>query len=101
MNSNIDLKSRLDRTQARKALSKMLMLNPNCVCYGSHFKERLTERQMIMGDVLNVLHEGKIENDAEFENGQWRYRVATHKMTIVISFGDHDKIRLITCWRNK
>lgn len=101
MKSNIDLESRLDRTQARKVLSKILAGDPSCFSYGQHFRERMAERNMIMGDVLNVLHQGRIERDAEFENGQWRFQVSTYKMTVVISFANPNKIRLITCWRLK
>ncbi len=99
MESNIDLESRLNRGQARKLLSELLSKNPNCYSYGGHFKERLIERKMIMGDIINVLHKGKIFDDAEFENGQWRYRISTSKMTVVIAFNNPTSIRLITCWR--
>jgi|GEM_PF-1083552 len=77
----------------------LLSENPNGFAYGSHFKARLVERKMIMGDIINVLHKGKIFADAEYENGQWRYRVSTFKMTVVFAFINPTGIRLITCWR--
>ena len=99
MKSNVDLESRLNTFQARKLLSELLATNPNCFSYGSHFKERLLERKMIMGDIINVLHRGQILGDAEYENQQWRYRVQTLKMTVVIAFINPSHVRLITCWR--
>lgn len=99
MKSFIDLKSRLNRTQARKKLTELLAANPNCFSYGNHFRKRLLERRMSLGDILNVLHGGWILMEGEFENGEWRYRVETERMAVVITFLDNVHIRLITCWR--
>ena len=63
----VDQESRLGGEYARKLLSELLNKAPNCFSYGMHFKDRMTERQMTIGDVLNVLHTGKILRDAEFE----------------------------------
>jgi hypothetical protein len=90
----------MDRTQARKKLTALLATNPNCFSYGQHFKRRLVERRMSLGDVLNVLHGGWILRDGEFENGEWRYRVETGKMTVVIAFLNDIHVRLATCWRH-
>lgn len=94
-----DLKSMLDRTQARKKLTGILAANPNCFSYGHHFKRRLLERQMSLGDVLNVLYGGWILMDGELENGEWRYRVETERMVVVIAFLNDAHVRLVTCWR--
>lgn len=101
MKSSIDLESRLNRMQARKLLSELLSTNPNCFSYGSYFKRRLTERHMTMGDIINILHKGQILHDAEFEQDQWRYRIETAKMTVIISFVNPAHVRLITCWRGQ
>jgi hypothetical protein len=61
----------------------------------------MAERDMTVGDVINVLHQGKILTDGEFERGQWRYRVQTLKMTVVIAFNNPSHVRGVTCWRGK
>ena len=101
MKSIIDLESRLDREQARKVLSELLNTVPNCFSYGAHFRNRMAERDMTIGDVLNILHKGKILKNGEFENGQWRYRVETEKMAVVIAFNNPFFVRGVTCWRGK
>jgi hypothetical protein len=57
-------------------------------------------------DIVNVLR-GGIVDEPEWENGSWRYRVRTAKITVVVAFdpepeeaGD-DEIELVvvTVWR--
>lgn len=99
MKSSIDLESRLGKVQARKLLTEFLAKNPNFFSYGSYFKGRMAERKLIMSDVINVLHKGHILKDAEWENGQWRYRVETDRIIVVIAFANPSHIRGVTCWR--
>ena len=101
MRSSIDLESRLNKMQARKLLSELLGTNPNCFSYGSYFKRRLAERRMTVGDIINILHIGQILHDAEYEQQQWRYRIQTATMTVIITFISPAHVRLITCWRGK
>lgn len=100
MKSNIDLESkRLAREQARKLLSEILSSSPNFVSYSRYFKQRMHERNMTTGDIINVLHKGEVL-EGEFEKEQWRYRVQTSKMTVVITFVNPSYFRCISCWRD-
>ncbi len=101
MKSSIDLESRLERGQARKLLTQILKADPTYFTYGKYFIQRMDERDLIIGDIINTLHMGEILTDAEFEKGQWRYRVETKKIIVVVSFENPSHIRGVTCWRKK
>ena len=49
-------------------------------------------------DCLNVLRGGSVE-EAEYENGEWRYRVHTGKMSVVVRFEDDTELMIVTAWR--
>lgn len=53
----------------------LLSENPNGFAYGSHFKARLVERKMIMGDIINVLHKGRFlqMQNMKMDNGVIAY----------------------------
>lgn len=99
MKSSIDLTSRMSRIQARKKLSEFLKLKPNRIIQTKHFKQEMANDDLIMNDVINVLHKGQILEDPEFENGSYRYRVQTNKIVVVIAFNNPDRIILVTTWR--
>lgn len=65
-----------------------------------HFKEEAAKDKIDMMDVTNVLRCGIVE-EAEHENGAWRYRVRTQKFCVVVQFEAEDEILLITTWRLK
>lgn len=98
--SKLDVTSRLDRTQARKLLSEILNKKGMDNVFSSrHCKEELEKDNMTMCDVFNVLHAGHIYHDAEWIDVNWRYRVETKKMLVVIAFKNPDTIWCITAWR--
>lgn len=99
--SSLDVKSRLGREQARKLLNYFFNSNPNSVSFTKHALKQMKDRHLIAGDIMNVLRAGKIYGDPEFEQGTWRYRVETSKITVVFAFNTPDRIRIITAWRNK
>jgi hypothetical protein len=98
--SSNDITSRLDKTQARKFLAEFFNNNPNNVSFTKHAQEQMQKRDLMSGDILNVLRAGIIHNDPELENGSWRYHIQTKKITVVFAFNGPDKIRIITAWRN-
>jgi hypothetical protein len=58
-------------------------------------------------DVVNVLR-GGVVRPAEFENGSWRYRVETQRITVVVAFDpdpdeaeteDEIELVVVTAWR--
>lgn len=98
--SIIDIISRLEKAQARKLLAEFFNSNPNNVSFTKHALEQMQKRDLMSGDILNVLRAGNIHNDPEFENGSWRYQIETRKITVVFAFNSPNKIRIITAWRN-
>jgi hypothetical protein len=95
-----DVKSKMDRHEARKLLSEILNHNPHQIYFSGHGLKQMEKRQLKTGDVLNVLQAGKIYDEAEFENGSWRYRVQTRKMTVVVAFQRPNQVAVVTAWRN-
>lgn len=49
-------------------------------------------------DCINVIRGGIVEA-AEFVNGEWRYRVSTQRMCIVVTLTSPTRLRVITAWR--
>lgn len=66
-----------------------------------HLCDRAEEREMNTMDVVSVLRSGSVVQSPDFEHGQWRYRVATPKMTVVVALTSANSIAVITCWRNR
>jgi hypothetical protein len=97
--SMVDVTSRLDKTQARKLLSEFFKI-PNTVSFSDHAQKQMKARNLTSVDVLNVLRAGNIDDDPEFENGSWRYRIRTTKITVVFAFREPNKIRIVSAWRN-
>ena len=62
-----------------------------------HAMRELEKDELDLPDAVNVLRGGVVE-PAEWEGGQWRYRVRTTRMIVVITFVD-DGLRVITAWR--
>ncbi len=89
----------MEKGQARKILSELLASHPSSVSFTKHCRVEMENDQLITGDLFNVLRGGKIHTDAEFENGQWRYRIQTAKMIVVIAFANPNKVRCVTTWR--
>ena len=99
--SRIDVTSKMSRTQAKKVLSEIINNEPNFISYTKHARKRMKTRNLKTGDLLNVLHKGKIYDDPEEENGSWRYRVQTQNITVVIAFRKPNHVAVVTAWRNK
>jgi|SRR6187402_3522407 len=83
--------------EARRRISEILRKG---VVYSElpHFQNRLKEREITMVDVTNVLRAGQVQ-EAEMDNGAWRYQVTTAKYCVVVEFTDEDEITLITAYK--
>jgi hypothetical protein len=100
LGSRIDVTSRLSRTQSRKAISEIFNANPNFIAFSKHGLAQMKKRDLTTVDVVNVLNVGKILVDPELENGSWRYRVETKKITVIIAFRKPNHLVVVTAWRN-
>jgi hypothetical protein len=83
--------------EARKLIRSILV---HGVLYleSPHFKARLRKHRITIVDVSNVLRGGVVE-EAELENGRWRYRVRTMRICVVIHFVLANEIFVVTSWR--
>lgn len=97
--TDIDVTSRLEKRQARKLLSLLLLSRPNFVSFTKHCRHEMKNDHLTSVDVLNVLKAGSIFFDAEFEHEAWRYRVETTNILVVIQFRSACEIVCITAWR--
>ena len=74
------------------------------VSFSDHFKKRVRERNLVWSpDALNVIHGGSIVSDGQVEkkSGQFRYRIETKQMVLIVEFLADDWIRCISGWRKR
>jgi len=82
-----------------KALIKKIMAGGS-VRWGTHAEEEVKKDNLEKGDVLNVLR-GGIVSESEWESGEWRYRVETPRICVVVAFRSEKILRVVTAWRKK
>ena len=76
------------------------LIENGTVTFSKHAREEMAKDGLNDQDALNVLRGGVVE-PGEFENGSWRYRVRTSRMTCVVAFRSETEARIVTAWRNK
>jgi hypothetical protein len=82
------------------------LLDEGETTWSTHAEDELRKDGLTMIDAVNVIRGGVVE-EAEFENGSWRHRVRTPRITVVVAFdGDEDtdtatEIVVVTAWRNR
>ena len=76
------------------------IVNNGTVEFGSHALEEMTKDGLQTTDCLNLLRAGIYESP-EYTNGEWRYRVRTQRICVVVTFASETRLRVITAWRNK
>lgn len=54
----------------------------------------MAQRNMSMGDIINVIRAGR-SAPAEEENGAWRDRVLTNRMSVVLELAQDDDGHLV------
>jgi hypothetical protein len=90
----------LTQDQAKRRLREILKSATAAVSFTGHALKEMTADRMTAVDVVNVLRGGWAD-PAEWENGEWRYRIHTRTMCVVVSFPADDKVRVITAWRER
>ena len=68
--------------------------------FSAHAKEEMAKDDLHSTDCLNLVRAGVYEG-AEHINGEWRYRVGTPRICVVITFVSNTRLRVITAWRCK
>lgn len=82
-----------------KALIRAI-LEEGGVRWGDHALKELVKDNLETGDAINVLRAGVVR-EPEWENGEWRYRVETPRISVVVAFRTETVLRVVTAWRNK
>ncbi|MCL2725699.1 MAG: hypothetical protein FWD69_14815 [Polyangiaceae bacterium] len=97
--------------EAKKLIRRLLQEGTFVVC--QHGRDEMNKDGLNDVDALNVLRAGAVQ-EAEWENGGWRYRICTPRMTFVVAFdpepvskvaNDVDRYEtelvVVTAWRSK
>lgn len=85
----------------RDARNRILaILEDGITLLSDHAVRELEAGDMDMNDVRNILRGGALQ-PAEWEHGEWRYRVLTPRMACVISFESEETLTVVTGWRRR
>ncbi len=68
------------------------------VAFSGHAQEEMEKDELETTDCLNVIRGGAV-HPAEYVNGEWRYRVSTQRICIVVTLVSATRIRVVTAWR--
>lgn len=74
------------------------ILEAGGVRWGAHALKELARDDLEVSDAINVLRAG-VARDPEWENGEWRYRVETPRICVVVAFRSETVLRVVTAWR--
>lgn len=93
---------RLNRAEARKLVSKIMIVTPFNVDFTGHALERMSQQGMIATDVINVLKslDSKIHIEGELHKSHsYTYRLETRNMVVVVGFyPDGSGLSVVTTW---
>jgi hypothetical protein len=64
----------------------------------SHAIDEMRSDDLETADCLHLVRAGVFE-PAEYINREWRYRVRTSRLCIVIAFASAERLRIVTAWR--
>ena len=90
----------MDEPLAPEAARQLIreILRAGRFIYSKHAKEELLADRLSTVDCENVLR-GGVVRPGEFENGSWRYRVETGRITVVVAFRSEHELVVVTAWR--
>ncbi len=97
----------LREVEARQLLTRILV--DGRVVFSRHALDEMAETkwsrpngrdQMVEQDVINVLRAGRFD-PAEWENGDWRYRIHTQRFCVVTTFDSETLAIVVTAWRKR
>jgi hypothetical protein len=99
------MKEPLACTEARRLLTRLYLVS---LGFSGHARREMEKDDVTEPDVTNVVRCGRIHEEAEFENGSWRYRVHTSRFCVVVAFRGLDEedesargVVVVTVWRKR
>lgn len=98
--SSADISGPLSAGEVRH-LVKAILENRWDVSWTSHAKKELANDDMTTVDATNVLRCWRYMDAAEQDmtTGEWKYRIHTDLMGVVIKFRSTTRLTVITAWR--
>jgi hypothetical protein len=98
MGDEPDVGKQLHGTQAKKLIKEIL--KNGIVGFVKHAKDEMANDNLCQTDVINVLERGRIYEPADLSTrGDWRYRVHTDQICVVVSFRSCTDLTVVTVWR--
>ena len=82
-----------------KKLARGIVLS-GAISFSIHAMEEMAKDDLQSTDCLNLLR-GGVFGPAEYINREWRYRVETPRICIVVAFISDRELRIVTAWRIK
>jgi hypothetical protein len=68
------------------------------LAFTTHARREMAKDRLESTDVTNVRRGGIVE-EPEWENGAWRYRVRTARLTVVVELRSDKAAVVVTAWR--
>ena len=86
-------------SEAKKRI-RAILADGTLIVWG-HARKEMAKDALSMPDVENVLWAGRVQEPAEFESGEWRYRFYTRKIAVIVGFDSETEAHVVTAWRSK
>lgn len=86
----------LSNQDAQKLVREIL--KGGTVFFTPHARKAMVDDDLTAVDVENVLGGGWVEM-SEYEDRQWRYRVQTNRIAVVVAFETETELTVVTVWR--
>lgn len=84
--------------QIKRLLARVLVSGR--VTYSGHARQEMAADGLEITGIASVLR-GGWSDEAEFENGEWRYRVHTRTACVVVAILAEDHVYVVTAWRKR
>lgn len=88
-----------NRQEAKKRIREIL--SDGALVVWGHARKEMAKDNLTMPDVENVLWAGLLQEPAEHEKGEWRYRFYTQKIAVIVGFDSESEAHVVTAWRFK
>ena len=86
-------------SEARKRI-RAILTDGTLIVWG-HAREEMAKDALSTPDIENVLWAGRVQEPAEFEREEWRYRFYTGKIAVIVGFDSETEAHVVTAWRSK
>lgn len=91
----------LTANDARKAIRECI--RKGSVVFSSHAKKKMANRDITEPDIVNTLRCGRIVDAPELVTFNWRYRIETERIAVIVTFepfeGEIEETIVISAWR--